>query len=93
MDDMPTDPIQTGQMPAGAMLIDLTPGAISASTMDGDAETFDSIGDLLQWLLDKYRMAEQGDVTHGDFLAGYSSDDSMPTRSPTAAEGASARRA
>lgn len=91
MDDMPTDTASAGM--AGAMLIDLTPGAITAATMEGETEQFDTIGDLLQYLLDKYRMAETGRVTHGDFLAGYSSDDSMPTRSPTAADGASARRA
>lgn len=75
MDDM--QDAMTGEQPeaqagpASAMMIDLTPGAITAATMDGEAETFDTIGDLLQYLLDKYRVAETGDVTHGDFLAGY----------------------
>lgn len=91
MDDMPPDTERQG--PASAMLLDLTPGAITAATMDGDTETFDTIGDLLQFLLDKYRMAETGDVTHGDFLAGYGEDTGKPTRQPTGADGAMARRA
>ena len=92
MDDMPTDTASAGM--AGAMLIDLTPGAITAASMDGgEHEVFDTIGDLLQYLLDQYRMAEQGSVTHGDFLAGYSDDGSAPQRMPTEADGAMARRA
>lgn len=91
MDDMPTDTATAG--PAGAMLIDLTPGAITAATMEGETEQFDTIGDLLQYLLDKYRMAETGSVTHGDFLAGYSEDGAAPQRMPTEADSASARRA
>lgn len=91
MDDMPTDSASTG--PAGAMLIDLTPGAITAATMGGETEQFDTIGDLLQYLLDKYRMAETGSAPHGDFLAGYGEDGSAPQRMPTDADSASARRA
>jgi len=46
------------------MLVDLTPGAIVCGEIDGEMESFDTIGDLLQYLLDQYRMAEQGSMPH-----------------------------
>lgn len=76
-----------------ALMIDLTPGAIMIADAEGQAEPFESIGDALQYILTAYRAAEQGEVTHGDFLAGYSEGESLSQRDPTAADSASARRA
>ena len=90
MDDMPIDPAAA----SATLLNDLTPGSITAAPMDGgEPEQFETIGDLLQHLLDLYRVSERGSVTHGDFLAGYSDDGSAPQRMPTASDSAVARRA
>lgn len=77
---------------SSAMLVDLTPGALMCGTVDGEMEQFDSIGELLDYLLSKCRTLESGGVPHGDFLAGYSDDGTRPQRDPTEADSASARR-
>lgn len=75
-----------------AMLIDLTPGAIVCGEIDGEMESFDDIGGLLEYLLGRYRMAEEESCPDGALMAGYD-DDATPQRDAADTDAASARRA
>lgn len=85
MDDSPRQ--------TGAMMIDLTPGAITIATEAGASEQFETIGEALQFILDAYRRAEGAkNGSNGDFMAGYGADDTLPQRDPTPRDQASAGR-